>query len=339
VIRFRASTGARSIWKAALLLAALAAAACQVPLYRETRLSMSTAVTVLVSGGARPDWDALYRYVDSEAGLFDYRNSEGPVGRLSRGERIAPPAEVTASLRLAVEVARASGGAFDPTILPLMRAWSFDTGGRLPEAAEIEQARRNVDFRRLSIEAGGQVALSPGLGLDLGGIAKGAVVDLLGAYLERLGRRDYLVEAGGDILLSGLKEGDKPWVVGIRHPRKSEGFLGLVSLGERRKKLAIVTSGDYERYFIKDGVRYHHILDPATGYPARGLISVTILAPSCAEADALATAVFVLGMEKGLALLARWPGAEGLLVAERQGRLEARVTAGFPLKPEELRLN
>jgi thiamine biosynthesis lipoprotein len=322
-----------------VLLAALAAAACQVPLYRHTRLSMSTAVTVLVSGGVRPDWDALYRYADSEAALFDYRHPEGPVGRLSRGERLAPPAEVTRVLRLAVEVARASEGAFDPTILPLMRAWSFDTGGRLPAAAEIERARRRVDFRRLSIEAGGQVALPPGFGLDLGGIAKGAVVDLLGGYLERLGHRDYLIEAGGDILISGLKQGDRQWVIGIRHPRKSEGFLGLVSLGERGKKLSIVTSGDYERYFLEDGVRYHHLLDPATGYPARGLVSVTILAESCAEADALATAVFVLGMQKGLALLARWPGAEGLLVAESEGRLQVRLTAGFPLKPEELRLN
>jgi thiamine biosynthesis lipoprotein len=338
MIRSRASTGARSSWKAAVLLAALAAA-CQMPLYRDTRLSMSTAVTVLVSGGVRPDWDALYRYADSEAALFDYRNAGGPVGRLSQGERLEPPAEVIRALRLALEVARASGGAFDPTILPLMRVWSFDTGGRLPEKAEIEQARRRVDFRRLSIGADGRVALPPGFGLDLGGIAKGAVVDLLGGYLEQLGHRDYLIEAGGDILLSGLKQGDKQWVIGIRHPRKSEGFLGLVSLGERGKKLSIVTSGDYERYFIKDGVRYHHILDPATGYPARGLVSVTILAPACAEADALATAVFVLGMEKGLALLAHWPGAEGLLVAERQGRLEARTTAGFPLKPDALRLN
>lgn len=322
-----------------MLLVALAASACQVPLYRDTRLSMSTAVSVLVSGGARPDWDALYRYADSEAALFDYRHPEGPVGRLSQGERLAPPAEVTATLRLAVEVAGASGGAFDPTILPLMRAWSFDTGGRLPEPAEIEQARRRVDFRRLAIEADGRIGLPPGFGLDLGGIAKGAVVDLLGGHLEQLGHRDYLIEAGGDILISGLKQGSKQWVIGIRHPRRSQGFLGLVSLGERGKKLSIVTSGDYERFFIMDGVRYHHILDPATGYPARGLVSVTILAPSCAEADALATAVFVLGMERGLALLARWPGAEGLLVAEREGRLEARLTAGFPLKPEELKLD
>ena len=324
---------------AAVVLAALALSACQPPLYRETRLSMSTALTVLVSGGARPDWDALYAYADSEAALFDYRHPEGPAGRLSRGERLVPPPEVTATLRIALKVAQASGGAFDPTILPLTRIWSFDTGGRLPSPAEIEQARRLVDFRRLAILPDGRVALPPGFGLDLGGIAKGAVVDLLAGYLEQRGGRDYLIEAGGDILLSGLKQGGKLWRIGIRHPRKSQGFLGLVSLGERGKRLAIVTSGDYERYFIKDGVRYHHILDPATGYSARDLVSVTVMAATCTEADALATAAFVLGMDRGLALLERWPGAAGLLVAERAGRLEARVTPGFPLKPEELNLN
>jgi thiamine biosynthesis lipoprotein len=323
----------------AAVLAALSLAACRVPLYRETRLSMSTAVTVLVSGGARPDWDALYGYADSEAALFDYRHPEGPVGRLSQGEQLVPPDEVTATLRTALKVAEASGGSFDPTILPLIRIWSFDTGGRLPAPGQIEEARRLVDFRRLEIRADGRAGLPPGFGLDLGGIAKGAVVDLLAGYLEQGGHRDYLIEAGGDILLSGLKQGGKQWVIGIRHPRKSQGFLGVVSLGERGKKLSIVTSGDYERYFIEDGVRYHHILDPATGYPARGLVSVTIVATTCTEADALATAVFVLGMDKGLALLARWPGAEGLLVAEREGRLEARTTSGFPLKAEALKLD
>jgi thiamine biosynthesis lipoprotein len=324
---------------AAVALAALALLSCQAPLHRETRLSMSTALTVLVSGGARPDWDALYAFADSEAALFDYRHPEGPVGRLSRGERLAQPPEVTATLRIALEVAEASGGAFDPTILPLTRIWSFDTGGRLPSPEEIERARRLVDYRRLEIRPDGQVELPPGFGLDLGGIAKGAVVDLLASYLEQRGRRDYLIEAGGDILISGLKQGGRQWRIGIRHPRRSQGFLGLVSLGERGKRLSIVTSGDYERYFIKDGVRYHHILDPATGYSTRGLVSVTVLAPTCTEADALATAAFVLGMDKGLALLERWPGAEGLLVAERAGRLEARATPGFPLKPEALNLD
>jgi thiamine biosynthesis lipoprotein len=126
--------------------------------------------------------------------------------------------------------------------------------------------------------------------------------------------------------------------VAIRHPRRGQEFLGVLRLGGPGRKLAVVTSGDYERTFERDGRRYHHILDPATGYPARGLVSVTVIAPTCTEADALSTAAFVLGPERGLALLESRPGVEGLLIAERAGRLEARRTSGFPLKLEELNL-
>ncbi len=122
----------------------------------------------------------------------------------------------------------------------------------------------------------------------------------------------------------------------IRHPRNSQAFVGIVKLGEPGRKIAIVTSGDYERFFEQGGRRYHHILDPATGYPAMGLASVTVIAPTCTEADALSTAAFVLGPERGLSLLESRPGVEGLLIAEREGRLEARVTSGFPLRVEEL---
>ena len=320
------------------MLPLLALLACEVPVHRHSGVSMSSALNVLVSGGSEPDWNALYAYADAEAALYDWRLPDGPVGRLNRGQAIVLPPALAATLAVALQAARASGGAFDPTILPLTRLWSFDTGGRLPSRAEIEQARRLVDWRRISVDAGGRCSLPPGFALDLGGIAQGAVVDLLGARLEEQGRHDWLVEASGDILISGLKRGREPWSVAIRHPRKSEAYVGIVKLGQRAGKLAIVTSGDYERYFEKDGVRYHHILDPATGYPSRGLVSVTVMAPTCTQADALSTTVFVLGRERGLALLAAWPGAEGLLIGETRQGLEAWTTPGFPLKASELKL-
>ena len=316
----------------------LALASCQVPVHKQSGVSMSSALNFLVSGRARPDWKALFAYADAEAALFDWRRAEGPVGRLNRGEALVPPPEVAAALSAALEVARVSGGAFDPTVLPLSLLWSFDTGGRLPPEADIRRTLRFVDWRRVSVGVDGRVRLPEGFGLDLGGIAQGAVVDLLGAYLEQQGRHDYLVEASGDILVSGLKRGREPWSVAIRHPRKSQGYVGIVKLGEAGRKLAIVTSGDYERFFEQGGVRYHHILDPATGYPSRGLVSVTVIAPTCTEADALSTTVFVLGLQRGLALLAGRQGTEGLLIGETASGLEARTTAGFPLSPAELKL-
>ena len=322
----------------AALLLSLALEGCSQPVQKHSALAMTSPLNILVAGRAAPDWRALTAFTDREAALFDWRVPESPVGRLNRGQALVPPPEVASALAAALEVASASGGAFDPTVLPLVRLWSFDNGGRLPLSAEVEQARRQVDWRRVSLDAEGRYRLPEGLELDLGGIAQGAVVDLLGAWLEQKGFRQYLVEASGDILVSGTKARKEPWSVGIRHPRDSRAFVGIVKLGEPGRKIAIVTSGDYERFFEQGGRRYHHILDPATGYPAMGLASVTVIAPTCTEADALSTAAFVLGPERGLELLESRPGVEGLLIAEREGRLEARVTSGFPLQVEELKL-
>jgi thiamine biosynthesis lipoprotein len=174
------------------------------------------------------------------------------------------------------------------------------------------------------------VELGPGQGFDLGGIAKGAVVDSVADYLQGQGYPDFLIDAGGDILVSGLKQGRDPWRIAIRHPRDSQAVLGVLSLGEKSLRIAVVTSGDYERYFESGGRRYHHILNPRTGYPAEGLVSVTVIAPDCTLADALSTAVFVLGPEEGLELLSKFTGCEGLLIAEGAGRLIAWRTPGFP---------
>ena len=322
----------------AALLLFLALGGCQAPVQKYSALAMTSPLNILVAGRAAPDWELLAAYTDQEAALFDWRVPDSPVGRLNAGQALVPPPEVSAALAVGLEVASASGGAFDLTVLPLVRLWSFDTGGRLPLAEDIQLARRRVDWRRVSLDAEGRYRLPEGFALDLGGIAQGAVVDLLGAWLEQRGFRQYLVEASGDILIAGTKGRKEPWTVAIKHPRNSQAFVGIVKLGEPGRKLAIVTSGDYERFFEQGGKRYHHILDPATGYPAMGLASVTVIAPTCTEADALSTAAFVLGPERGLALLESRPGVEGLLITEREGRLEARVTSGFPLRVEELRL-
>jgi thiamine biosynthesis lipoprotein len=322
----------------AALLMALVLGGCGTPVQRYSGLAMTSPLNVLVAGRSAPDWGELAAYADREAALFDWRNAEGPVGRLNAGQALAPPPQVARTLAAALEVAMATGGAFDPTVLPLTRLWSFDTGGRLPSPADIEQARRRVDWRRVSLDAQGRYRLPEGFGLDLGGIAQGAVVDLLGGWLEQRGFRRYLVEASGDILIAGLKARGQPWTVAIRHPRRGQEFVGILKLGEPGRKLAVVTSGDYERYFEQGGRRYHHILDPATGYPTMGLASVTVIAPTCTEADALSTAAIVLGPQRGLALLESRSGVEGLLLAERDGRLEVLLTTGFPLRAEELNL-
>jgi thiamine biosynthesis lipoprotein len=320
------------------LLALLVLGGCGAPVQKHSTLAMTSPLNILVAGRAAPDWEALKAYTDREASLFDWRVPDSPVGRLNRGEAVAPPPEVAPTLAKALEVASATKGAFDPTVLPLVQLWDFDHGGHLPPPVDIQEARRRVNWRQVSQDAEGRCHLPAGFGLDLGGIAQGAVVDLLGAWLERRGFRRYLVEASGDILIAGQKGRDQPWTVAIRHPRRGQEFVGILKLGEPGRKVAVVTSGDYERFFELGGRRYHHILDPATGYPATGLVSVTVIAPTCTEADALSTAAFVLGPARGLELLESLPGVEGLLIAEKDGKLQAELTSGFPLRASDLHL-
>ncbi|UCF96640.1 MAG: FAD:protein FMN transferase [Spirochaetaceae bacterium] len=303
---------------------------CQVPIHRQTRFSMSTTLTVLVSAARDPDWQGLFDFVDRKAWQFDHRQEGSPISRLNRDRGGNPPEEVLRVLAIAQSVAGASGGAFDPTILPLTRLWSFDTGGVLPAEQQIEHTRRQVDYSKAVLAGDGTVTLAEEAVIDLGGIAKGAVVDLIADHLDGLGYEDFLIDAGGDILVSGLKQGRNPWRIAIRHPRDSQAVLGVLDVGEKGSRIAVVTSGDYERYFESDGRRYHHILDPRSGYPAGELVSVTIIAPECTLADALSTAVFVLGPGEGMDLLAKYPGSEGLLIAEREGKLIAWKTSGFP---------
>ena len=324
-----------------ILMAGLAVGmltSCRVPVHRQTRFAMSTTLTVLVSATREPDWQELFDYTDRMAWQFDHRREEEAVGRLNRVGAGIIPEEVLGVLQTAQSVASASGGAFDPTILALTRLWSFDTGGRLPAAAQIEQARSRVDFSQVEIGPEGGVTLPRGIGFDLGGIAKGAVVDLTADYLLEQGYADFLIDAGGDILVSGMKQGRTPWRIAVRHPRNAQAVLGVLELGSKGRRIAVVTSGDYERYFEQEGVRYHHILDPRSGFPARALVSATIVASTCALADALSTAVFVLGPEEGLQLLEQFSDAEGLLIADRDGELVAWRTDGFPLELQALDL-
>jgi thiamine biosynthesis lipoprotein len=208
------------------------------------------------------------------------------------------PDEVAAIIRRAVAYGARSEGAFDVTWRGLGKVWRFDEQFVVPSHAAVEQARSNVDYRGIRLE-GNHVSLSRrGMSLGLGGIAKGYAVDRAARLLHASGFPDSLVAGAGDIRVSGTKNG-QPWRLGVQDPRKDRGnLLGTLPLSGR----AISTSGDYERFRIVDGVRYHHILDPRTGWPARECITVSVVADTAEQSDALSTAIFVLGPEKGLAL-------------------------------------
>ncbi|WP_448535358.1 FAD:protein FMN transferase [Pseudothermotoga sp.] len=203
-------------------------------------------------------------------------------------------------LDAAVRFSRLTDGAFDPTLGELIRLWGFDkiaekVPNRVPTPEEIGEVLKRVGVNKLELDfQRRRVRLIDGAKLDLGGIAKGYALDRAYQVAKEVDKDcTGFVEAGGDIRILGPKFGSRPWVVGVRDPRKSDSAIAYLYLTSG----AVATSGDYERYFEVEGVRYHHILDPKTGFPSRGAISVTVVADNAVTADALSTAGFVMGTQ------------------------------------------
>ena len=278
---------------------------------------MATVVRATVYARQAPDWGALDTELASLARMHDHRG-DGQLAKLNAtGHGVLHPA-LRQTLEVALAVAAASDGAFDPTVLPLTELWQFDTGGVVPAADALTAAARAVDWRHVSL-SGNEARLMAGARLDLGAVAKGAVVDRLGDWLEARGIAAYLLEAGGDLLVAGTKPDGSPWRVWVRHPRDTASPLTVLELPPSDGRRGVVTSGDYERGLDVAGVRYHHIIDPRTGQPARPMVSVTVVAESAAAADGYATALFVAGPERARALSRRqrveallvWPSDDG----------------------------
>ncbi len=214
------------------------------------------------------------------------------------------------------QVSLLTDGAFDITYASVGRYYDYREGVA-PDEAAIEAAVKAIDYRHVEIDAPGQRVRfkHPKVYVDLGGIAKGHAVDRGIAILEQAGVTQASVAAGGDSRIIGDRDGH-PWTVGVKHPREEGEMSALLPLSDT----AVSTSGDYERFFERDGVRYHHILDPSTGRSADGAWSVTILGPEATFTDALSTSVFVLGPRKGLDLIDRLDGVDAIII-DPEGRL------------------
>jgi thiamine biosynthesis lipoprotein len=209
---------------------------------------------------------------------------------------------------------RSTGGAFDVTVGPLMRLWGFRGGEpRVPETKRIEETLARVGASGIEIDRSDSSVRLRQLGgeLDLGGIGKGFALDRAADVLRRRGIADAMLNSGGNLLFMGTA-GGRPWTTGIADPRSPDEVIARFEPGAS----AVSTSGDYESYFTACGVRYSHILDPRTGSPAFGLRSVTVVAPAATGADALSTAIFVMGAGPGMELVESMPGVEAVLVTE-----------------------
>jgi len=235
----------------------------------------------------------------------------------------------------AAEIFATSDGAWDGTVRPLVDLWGFGPGGPVlsaPSAEGIAAAKAEVGFDKIEIRPlGALVKRHPSVTVDLSSIAKGYGVDAVAEVMRGEGFTDFLVEIGGEVSAAGARRDGGAWRVGINRPDPEvdpdEVYLVVPLVGR-----ALATSGDYRSYVLEDGIRRSHVIDPRSGQPvADGVVSASVLAPSCMQADGLATAVMVMGAEAGLALVERLDDVEALVLVERQGGfLEEHASSGFP---------
>ncbi len=311
-----------------LILAGSLLGGCDAPedVYRTRFEAMGTLVDVNIAGadpeaaaGAAAAVEALFK--DRERRWDPW--SDGELGVLNQALRetgqARPSRELGRILADAAEISAMSEARFDPAVGSLTLLWGFSRDVTPPTAPpDPEALRRTVAGLRpvtALLTGDGTVSAPDGTLIDLGGFAKGVAVDEAIALLRSRGIADAIVNAGGDLRAYG-SAGDRPWRIGIRHPRAEGIMAGLEIHGDE----SVFTSGDYERFFEVDGRRYHHILDPATGYPAPGISSVTVIHQDAAIADAAATALFVAGAENWPAVASRL-GLTQVMVVESNGRI------------------
>jgi len=315
----------RRLWPAAIAWIVLSGCGRKQEMQKQTRFLMDTIVTIQIPGGAErvaviqkaldrmEQVDHKFNVLDSSNQLYAFNH---------RNEPITDP-EIAGLVKTALDIARQTAGAFDVTVYPLVKLWGFfGKNPSLPADRDIRALLPHVGWRKLVVRDGRITKADPAVRIDLGGIAKGYAVGEAVKTIRAAGVQSALIDAGGDIYAIGTLSG-QPWKIGIRDPR-GDGVMGSLDVTD----LTVVTSGDYERYFETNGVRYHHILDPKTGYPVRGLRSATVITADAALGDGLSTALFVLGKERGLAFLEKSGLAQGVIM-DSTGAMT--TTQGFDL--------
>lgn len=328
-----------------LLITLLLVSSCskKTGLYKETRVIMGTYVTITLNESGKSQDDLAKAANDAFAqitkvdDLMSTYKPQSNLSQINRSAGIAPvPAdpEVIDVIEKALYVSRLTEGAFDVTVGPLVNAWKIGSrDARVPSPEEIKQALSLVGYSNIVVDkkAGTVFLKKRGASIDLGGIGKGYASDMAVEVLKKAGIKGGIVACAGDIKLFGLRPDGTPWTVGIQHPRKKYGALmAKLPLTD----CAVSTSGDYERYFIKNGVRYHHILDPRTGYPARGLMSVTVLSKESWLSDSMGK-LFVLGPRKAYALALKHPEIEVLMITSAGKVLATGRFKGLRVEPVE----
>ena len=262
--------------------------------------------------------EAAFDEIKRLEGLMSHYKDDSDVAKINRAagkEAITISKETMDVIDASLKLSQITNGTFDITMGVLGKVWHFTKDDRgemtVPSRAEVEKLLPLIDYRQIIIDKKNNTAklAKQGMRVNLGGIAKGYITGKTVEILKKHGVKKGIVHAGGDMVVF-QEANDTPWLIGIQDPRDKDKIVGTI----KAQNTAVSTSGDYERFFIKDGARYHHIMDPSTGFPANKCRGVTITAKDPTFADALSTAVFVLGPEEGMKLIEELPDVEGLII-------------------------
>lgn len=294
-----------------------------------TRLSMGTFVSMTLIHSSKEQAEeaiaAAFAEIDRLASLLSRHDESSPVSELNRTGLLADlPAEISLVVSRSLYFYEQTGGSFDITVKPLMDLYQHSFAeGRAPTDADIERTLPAIGSGGLQLEPQLIRFAQPGMGITLDGIAKGYIVDRAAQVLTKHGVLDHLVNAGGDIRTSGSAAGGKKWTIAIQDPEKKREFPDIITLNDG----AVATSGNYEAFYDSEKM-FHHIVDPGTGHSPQRSSSVSVTAPTVMDADALATALFVLEPSAGLALIEARPACESFII-HRDASVAA--SSGWPV--------
>jgi thiamine biosynthesis lipoprotein len=304
--------------------------------------TMGTTYTVKVVAGYFGSISGLQEKIDRRLDQINHSMSpylkDSEISRFNRFQEVGVEFPISEDflrvMQLADRIHSLSEGAWDGTVNPLVDLWGFGRAGRTdqrPPPEKIAALLGDIGFQKIEIkDSGALVKRNAAVSLDLSSIAKGYGVDQVAAEVRSAGFSDFLVEIGGEVYAAGIRPDGRSWRVGINRPKIDARFDEVYKVVTLRDR-AFATSGDYRNFFVENGVRYSHIIDPRSGYPvSQGVVSASILADNCTLADGLATAVMVMGAEKGLALINRLDHVHGLIISELpDGTLKDHFSKGF----------
>ncbi|MFO8060072.1 MAG: FAD:protein FMN transferase [Bacillota bacterium] len=280
----------------------------------KTPLLFGTVVCISAHGAGEESVQQALEEMERIESLMSPYRQESEVSSINRaGGEVTPISPETAEvIAVGLELASMTGGAFDPTIRPLVHLWGFDSGSpRLPESEEIVEVLKLVDYTAVILREDG-VTLDPGMSVDLNALTKGYAADRAVEMLAESGAEGVLVNAGqSSMKVLGTAPGGRPWKIGLMHPRRENEIYAAI---EMQKMQSLSTTGDYQNYFVADGERYSHVFNPATGWPAQSMQAITVLAESAMWADGLSTALFVMEPGEALTLVEKMPGVEAVVV-------------------------